>query len=614
MQKRIVSLVAGCLLFTLFSGCGTTPSRPTDDSAQVEARVERLLESARESESPQREQQVLEAARLLLILKQADQARQLLVTMDSRRLADPEFIRHTLLLSELAIADGGYFLAQRVLTNPRLENIWHNLDPADEITLRQRRARIFSLLGDTTASVRERMQLTALLQDPEEEQRNQDLLWQSLLTLPLAQLQELAVREEDRQLRGWYALAAVSRIHQGNLERQLTQVDAWLENWPDHPASRQLPGDLQVLRELIENQPRHVALLLPQRGHLAAAAEAVRDGFFAAYYQAIAEESRIPQIRQYDSDGADIIALYQQAVSEGAEIVIGPLDREQVNELSMMLSLPVPVLTLNYADASPVEQDGYLYQFGLAAEDEARQVARQAHLDGHSHAMILIPDQGWSERSAQAFTHLWQDLGGTTVNYSRFGGGDYSTVIGNALLIERSRARHQQLTRLLGTTLEFEPRRRQDVDMIFLLASPSEARQVKPTLAFHYAADLPVYSTSHIYSGVPDSVADRDLNGIRFTTMPWLFDSQSAEKQAVDRHSRSGTIYSRLHALGVDSYRLYPRLQQLAQTEHARLYGATGTLRLLPDGRIEREQIWAEFRGGTARPVPTAGATASTRP
>lgn len=73
----------------------------------------------------------------------------------------------------------------------------------------------------------------------------------------------------------------------------------------------------------------------------------------------------------------------------------------------------------------------------------------------------------------------------------------------------------------------------------------------------------------------------------------------------IDNAVKSSAIYSRLHALGVDAYRLSPRLPQLARIPEMRLYGATGAMRLLPDGRIEREQVWARIRNGIAQPLPT---------
>src|SRR5690606_4978343 len=106
---------------------------------------------------------------------------------------------------------------------------------------------------------------------------------------------------------------------------------------------------------------------------------------------------QLPEVRQYDTN-EDIIQAYQQAVAEGAELVIGPVEKEKVTELSLMPSLPVPILSLNYPDSAPIEPKGF-YQFGLALEDEARQVARQAYSEGHRQAMVIIPEQEWSERS-----------------------------------------------------------------------------------------------------------------------------------------------------------------------------------------------------------------------
>src|SRR5690554_7108230 len=83
------------------------------------------------------------------------------------------------------------------------------------------------------------------------------------------------------------------------------------------------------------------------------------------------------------------------------------------------------------------------------------------------------------------------------------------------------------MRRLLRQSTEFEPRRRQDADWLFLVALPQQARQIKPTLAFNFASDLPVYSTSHVYSGEPNPSKDRDLNGIVFCDTPWLLDRKS---------------------------------------------------------------------------------------
>ena len=592
------------------NGCSSSP--PQTDSSTITGSetqsqaidVHSLLQRAQQSYSPQKEQLLLQAAMTLDPEQDLAWARNLLSSIDITVLSEREYSDYALLFSQLAMEDAAYFLAQRILTNPRLQRQWQRLSNDEQITLRERRADLFMLLGETHASVEERLALQSLLAaEVELDTQNQDNLWQSLMTMPSSELHYRSSNSQNLGLRGWYELALISKDNQGDLDKQLTHIHNWVARWPDHPASLRLPKDLQLLQQLISERPQQVALLLPQSGPLAKAGKAIRDGFIAAYYQAQSQGGTIPTLKVYDSNQG-LLANYQQAVDEGSELIIGPLGREQVSQLSQLDQLPVPTLAVNYSeDSEPAEN---LYQFGLSAEDEARQVAQRAWVEGHRTAMILTTNASWGTRSAIAFTQAWEQLGGTVVNTSEFrGNGDYSNVVKSALYIEDSQERSRALSQLFGERFEYEPRRRQDIDMIFLVARPSDARQIKPTLAFHYAGKLPVYGSSHIYSGVEDRKNDRDLNGVIFSTLPWVFSHDSPEKQAMNQASKPAPSYQRLYALGVDSFQLYPRLKQLRDVPQARFYGVTGSLHMNQQRRIEREQVWAVIRGGRARLMPT---------
>lgn len=607
--NALSTLLISTLIFSLASCSSTAPQpdkrKPSPAKAQpAKPSAATLLNQAKQVQSPERERLLLEAAQAYIDARQFNRARDLLVEMNSDSLPDLDYIKHTDLLSTVALHQGSNFLAHGILTKPRLEQQWSNMEPQTEVSLREKRAQVFALLGEAQNSVAERIQLSGLIDNKKQRQANQDVLWQNLMSIPFATLQQLSQDENGQAARGWYSLAAINKNNQIDLEQQREQLQQWLRVWRQHPAHDNLPNDLRLLQSLIEQQPRQIALLLPMQGKLAEAGEAVRDGFFAAYFEALANGRHTPEVRQYDSSD-DAIAAYQQAIADGADLVIGPIDKEKVTEISLMPSLEVPVLSLNYPDTPPAEPLKGFYQFGLAVEDEARQVARQAFLEGHRQAMVIIPSQEWSERSARAFTAEWEKLGGLVVNRTQFQtGANYSTLVKDAMLIEQSQIRTRQMQELLGIPLQSSPRSRSDVDMIFLIADPAQARQIKPTFAFHYAGRIPVYSTSQVYSGQPNPTADRDLNGIRFNTMPWLFDTNSRAKQAVAQHTKSAAVYGRLHALGADAFRLYARLPQLEQVPDMRIYGATGALQMLSDRRIEREQIWVRFRNGEAQPLP----------
>ncbi|UTA48856.1 penicillin-binding protein activator [Simiduia sp. 21SJ11W-1] len=598
------------LLCLWLAACSAPVKKTEVDTAQAlpsysMESVQTLLLQARAALSPEKEQLLIQSAEQLQHLGDADWARNLLGSIDTSRLAPEDLWHYTTLYSNLLLAQEANFLAQEVLMNPKLTEQWELMPKDTYISLRSQRAALLATLGETELAVQEYIALDHAGLAPEQRQQNQDALWQTLMDQPRTHLQQLARNSGNLELQGWYQLAALSKNNQHQLESQLRSVDDWLMRWPGHPAASRLPRDLQLLQQLIAEKPQHVALLLPVSGKLGRAGRAIRDGFFAAHYQSLQAGSPAGRISLYDTNLGDIQTLYQQAVADGAQLIIGPLDKDKVAELALLPVLPVPTLALNRieqpAGLLPTQN---LMQFGLAAEDEARQAARRAWLEGHRLAMVIAVDASWADRSAVAFISEWQALGGTVVEYAKFTGkADYSKIVQRGLLIDHSNQRAANVRNILGRAMEFEPRRRQDVDMIFITALPNQARQLKPTLKFHQASNIPVFATSHVYAGEENPKLDSDLNGIRFSTLPWIFNEQSEEKRAIERFSHDPS-FNRLYAMGVDAYHLYPRLRQLREIPNATVFGATGNLQLTPEGHIVREQMWAYIRRGLAQPLP----------
>jgi len=147
--------------------------------------------------------------------------------------------------------------------------------------------------------------------------------------------------------------------------------------------------------------------------------------------------------------------------------------------------------------------------------------------------------------------------------------------------------------------------RRQDVDFIFLAATPQQAQQIKPTLAYQYAGDVPVYATSHLFSGSMSAAQYRDLDGIRFCETPWLLDANDPLRQQVNSQwPQAGGSLGRLYAMGVDAFRLAPRLDQLKTLPDSRVEGLSGNLSLNAAQRVERRLPWAQFSNGQVQRLP----------
>lgn len=351
------------------------------------------------------------------------------------------------------------------------------------------------------------------------------------------------------------------------------------------------------------NAPKRIALAMPLNGKLGKAGQAVVDGFMAARFESKAGSDAIPYIKVYDTTQlSSLDALYLQASADSMDIVIGPLDKERVIELSQKDALPIPTLALNYIPiGSNNSTTSNLIQFGLAVEDEALQLAQRSLTAGHKRIVILHQDQPWAIRAAQHFGSSWVGLGGEIADQVSFSGaGDHSKTITQALLINQSHERAKMLKTHLagsGNAVKFEPRRRKDVDAIVLFSLPTDGRQIIPTLAFHYAADLPVYASHHIYQGPTETSRDRDLERVIFTELPWLIEQPSVQ-QKISQKWPDRERYTRLFAIGVDAYQLFPRLEELQNLTNSSVDGVTGILQMNSLGRIVTQSSWGKFKSG----------------
>lgn len=338
----------------------------------------------------------------------------------------------------------------------------------------------------------------------------------------------------------------------------------------------------------------NIALLLPMGGPLASSAEAVRDGFISAHLKAGGKGT----VKVYDAgnDGNSTLSAYQQAVSDGADLIVGPLRKESVAALADDGSPKVPVIALNYLD-DPSDAPSGFFQFGLLPEDEARAAAERAIADGDRRALAMVPDTEWGRRVLAAFEKRLNELGGSVLQTARYTSGkaDFSKSIQDLMNLDASETRHKALTNIIGTQTEFEPRRRDDADLIFMAARPSDARLLWPQFRFFRATDLPVYATSLIYEGRPD----KELNGVRFCDMPWMVESEgdyaTERNQLTDLASLRNQ--PRLFAVGRDAYLLAGLIESDQMQPDTAYPAASGNLQLAGKSAISRGLTCARFSG-----------------
>lgn len=546
---------------------------------------------------PYRQDLQLRAVAAFLLAQDTESAGRLLRQTDVSGLSPVFDLRKRIQASELAIRGGNLKAAFSLLEAQPPEGI--------STDLRQRyhrqRAEILRLEGNLLESAHELAQLDLLISDPAARLHNQQAILQTLATLTDSALRAFQPDPPGQQ-GGWMELARIIKGYEGDPASTQVLLTRWRERFPLHPAQPEL---LEGYRQRLQSQYRQVknlAILLPQTGALAGAAAALRNGIMAAYYQL--PLAKRPQLRFYDSsNAADTWPLYRQAVDAGADMVIGPLNKSAVLQLARAGELEIPVLALNQI-APQMGQPENLFQFGLSPEDEARQVAERAWQDGLSEALAIVPEGSWGERILNSFRERWEALGGTLLEAQTYDakGQDFSRPVLTLLDIDESKARRSEIQRILIQNVKYEPRRRQDVDFIFFAAKPEIARQIRPLLQFHHAADIPVYATSHLYAGSPDAMKDGDLEGVKFPDIPWLLASEKGSRLSRDALAAlfpgARRSYQRLYAMGIDSFNLLPHLGRLKVSPWETLDGQTGSLYLDEINQVHRRLMWAQMRRG----------------
>ena len=506
------------------------------------------------------------------------------------------------------VRSGGYLgegkVYQSLLALPEIGEIIDYRYKALALSIRSRGV---LAIGKPLESAKLRMQISQFLKTPQEIESNNDFIWDALNRITESAMLRALAEQQTVEVRGWLELNLIARRSNMMPVKMEPWIDQWYQLYGEHAAAPNYAINLLQESKRIYIKPTRIALMLPFSGRLEKVADAIQNGFLYAYYQDPDPVADL-EIINASSDPAKFNLQYEQAIQNGADFIVGPIDKDLIDLLQQRGELKVPTLTLNYGN-----DDGdaglNLYQFGLRPEDEAEQIADYAQAHDKHHAIVLVPDTEWGYRLQRAFTKRFELLGGQVVGSAAYPAkkNDYSTAIKSLLNVTTSNHRKSILQQVIKEQVKFEARRRQDVDMIFIAANSRQARLIKPQLKFHHAQDLPVYATSHISAsnGNPDD--DRDLDEILFVDIPWMLDSHSSPdyKQVSRLWPDSSQRFSRLFALGIDAYRMIPSLRRLMINPTESIRHNTGQLSVDKSGRVKRSLLMATYEKGRTKLLPT---------
>lgn len=592
MTKQLGLLLCLILTLLLLSACGTRPTT-TLPSVADNADVQQLLTSAQRAGPEQAATLKLEAARLLVDDQQIDTAASILESIDKRRLPPQLGLDVASLQAKLSLQSNS---PDRALGYLDFRLLPPQLTSEQVIQLNQLRAEAFAQQENYINAARELISASQMTTEQHIRQSLHTQIWSLLISASNAQLNSAAENRGNNYLdQGWFERAlAIQGIT--DFSEQQEKLFDWQLLWEQHPAAELPPQDPDALiaTELSPIQLpsagiQRTALLLPMTGELANIASIITEGYVTAMQAAGSTDAELVLLDSTEIHTPE--QLFYSARTQGANFIVGPLDRNFVNQLADYPEHPITILALNPA----LEGSNPPLQLDLSSDHEAHALVQKAVEMGYLNAMIIHSDTRSGQRFEQLIREEYEQRGGfisASLNFNATQSN--SEQIKQLLLQDPEIARTMPNRSRSGMSVNVS----HETDVIFMATEAADARLIRPMLMYHFAGAIPVMATSQVYEGNASASRDTDLNGITFVDLPWRIAEPSPTRLTLlELRDNADTDLGKLYALGADAYLISQNLPLLL-TQGGILSGETGNLQLGPNRRLIRALAWAEFVNG----------------
>ncbi|MEA3405651.1 MAG: penicillin-binding protein activator [Pseudomonadota bacterium] len=329
---------------------------------------------------------------------------------------------------------------------------------------------------------------------------------------------------------------------------------------------------LSALQHRLKTQQsiRQIAVLLPFKGKYQYVSSQIRNGLLKAYM--VSNQSI--KLKFYDSSNVEeVLEQYQLAKQQGADLVIGPLTKAAIDQLSGQNI--TDILALNSSDETSFKS------FNFRSQSEAIQITKQLQNNNLTRIGILSSENKRDMSTAQTLMSQWlsNEENQALLRPYSLEKLNLRKELGGLINEEQSQTRYNNLRWLLGAKLEFFPRTRKDLQAIVLIGNEKQVAVFHPQFEF-FQLDLPVYATSNLTPNDLQNIEPhKDLSNVIFPTIPAVFNHNA--------------LNSELEAFGWDSFILASQLSNLAPNL-CLTQGQSGILYL--DGQeVDKKLIWAQY-------------------
>lgn len=492
-------------------------------------------------------------------------------------------------------------------------------------------------------------------------QNNLDQTWQTLLQLTPQNVNSLVINANENVLQGWLDLLRVYQDNRQDPDLLQAGIKDWKNRYPHNPAAKTLPTPLNPVLNLTQASTSSIALLLPLSGQAQMFADAILQGFEAAKNGVSASaptpqalqttnpdqsavisadlnasgavstspqpaDQTVPsiasitpsqatnnvQVKVYDTTSQPLTALLNQAQQDGATLVVGPLLKENVDQLSGSHTT-LNVLALNQPE-TPNDDPNICY-FALSPEDEARDAARHIWDQQQRQPLLLVPRASFGDRVAKAFNQEWQKLGGQRVLQQGIGSADELRKAANSGGLRLTGMPIPSIPTPPNVTIagETPPVSSSDeprgagggIDAVYIVATPAQLTLIKPMIdmATNSRSKLAVYASSRSYQAGAGLDFRLEMEGLQFSDIPLLAGANPQLLQQATARFHNDHSLVRLYAMGMDAWALANHFGELRYLPALQFSGTTGMLTAAPGCVINRKLPWLQYRQGVVVPI-----------
>jgi len=428
------------------------------------------------------------------------------------------------------------------------------------------------------------------------------IIWHELSRLSQWQLQQL-VSLKPPHIGGWQQILNYGfqfGHEQQRFHRYLTQ---WQRKYPTHPGNF-IIDKIKKKSTLITTQIDNIAVILPLSGKQESAGVVAQQGILAAYNN----DSNVT-LHFIDANKVDMATLPATFQENNIDYVIGPLLKDHVHSYLNIPDNKTPTLLLNIATDVPMQANHVA--LSMRREDEAIQAATTLSKQKFEYPIVFSLNDNVSQRIAKSFALQWYLITNKQPEIVYFDrNADMQKILKEGLDVGESQNRIKRIESRIRQNIETESRNRRDIDMIYLVGSPTATRLLKPYIDVNistYSSLIPIFASSLSHSGKVDASDRKDLAGLTFTEMPWLLSSKYQNKNLEQLShklwpERSDSL-QRIFAMGFDSFHLVKKISAMKVEPYIRHFGQTGILKLDTKNMLTRSLLWGRYLQGEVQEI-----------